>query len=468
MIRQFSRLNSFLIKKQIRKNIPRHYTQVFRSDNLNQNLMNQDYRLPEVKQTSDLLTNPVIQEILSATMLDSPVTRLQTPKLRNQARELELEKKWLTFFEAMRLRYKEAFISNGAYSESNGNALVRKNVARMIEARDGEAVDWRNVFLSEGASFGFQSVLTALLNPGDGVMMPEPWFEDFCQIVVNTGGKVFNYNVDAHTWFDNGDIKNTLESSFQTAEKTGVRPKILFVANPHSPTNILLSQSQILQILQFCKEKQMALLVDEGYQEINLKPDEFVSFKRELSRNKKEYIDVNLFSFNSISRGVFPSNLRCGYFEMVNVDEEVQAQIYKLFSMMLCGNTMGQIMMDLQVNLTNYLEAEPELSRISQEYKSYNTEKLESIEKKIRLALESSGKFTVESGRNHSHWMLGKLKPQFLNQEQTIMTALNENFKEIDIDNGSLVGAPGHIRFGGLKELNNSDIKAFTESVGNL
>jgi len=60
--------------------------------------------------------------------------------------------------------------------------------------------------------------------------------------------------------------------------------------------------------------------------------------------------DVELVSFHSVSKGmVGECGRRGGYMELRNIDSSVHEQIYKLFSIGLCANTSGQIMVDLMV-----------------------------------------------------------------------------------------------------------------------
>mmetsp|Transcript_5389 Transcript_5389/g.3111 ORF Transcript_5389/g.3111 Transcript_5389/m.3111 type:complete len:94 (+) Transcript_5389:213-494(+) len=52
----------------------------------------------------------------------------------------------------------------GAYSESKGHYVIRKEIADMIENRDGVGkVDPENIFLTKGASAGVEMLLLALI-----------------------------------------------------------------------------------------------------------------------------------------------------------------------------------------------------------------------------------------------------------------------------------------------------------------
>jgi len=64
----------------------------------------------------------------------------------------------------------------------------------------------------------------------------------------------------------------------------------------------------------------------------------------------KESQNVQLVSFHSTSKGVIGEcGKRGGYFELSNVDSEVKKEIYKILSINLCPNIVGQITLDLIV-----------------------------------------------------------------------------------------------------------------------
>lgn len=60
---------------------------------------------------------------------------------------------------------------------------------------------------------------------------------------------------------------------------------------------------------------------------------------------------IELISLHSVSKGLMGEcGLRGGYFETVNLDNFAEEMFYKLKSIELCSNTIGQIAMDLMVN----------------------------------------------------------------------------------------------------------------------
>lgn len=95
-------------------------------------------------------------------------------------------------------------------------------------------------------------------------------------------------------------------------------------------------------------------MADEVYQ-TNVFVGKFESFKAVLCRMQQEkpgaYDGVELASLHSVSKGmVGECGHRGGYFELVGFDPEVEANIYKFVSIMLCAPVIGQCLVELMVN----------------------------------------------------------------------------------------------------------------------
>jgi len=114
----------------------------------------------------------------------------------------------------------------------------------------------------------------------------------------------------------------------------------MVVINPGNPTGQVLSEQTIEIIINFCAKNRIVIFADEVYQEnIYKKNTKFESFKKVHSRLQSESV---LFSFHSTSKGlVGECGFRGGYFEAVNLDQELYELFVKIKSINLCSNTSG-------------------------------------------------------------------------------------------------------------------------------
>jgi aspartate/methionine/tyrosine aminotransferase len=236
----------------------------------------------------------------------------------------------------------------GAYTESNGYRFVREAIARFIAERDGIAADANAIYLTDGASKGAQSVLRLLIaGPQDGVLIPIPQYPLYSATLTLYGGAKVPYHLDeAHGW--RLDIED-LERAYEDARAKGIRARGIVVINPGNPSGAVLDEQNVAAILAFARERGIAVLADEVYQENVYEPGvRFVSFAKVLEAQRIR--DVSLFSFHSVSKGMLGEcGHRGGYFECRNVPQEVMDELTKLQSIGLCANSVGQIVTYLLV-----------------------------------------------------------------------------------------------------------------------
>ena len=238
----------------------------------------------------------------------------------------------------------------GAYSESQGVAIVRQQVADFITARDGVAAVKEDIFLTDGASKGVEFLLKLLLRGSDdGVLVPIPQYPLYSAALALSQAELLPYELDeADGW---SMPVAEIERSLAEARARGVAPRALVVINPGNPTGNCLPRSNMADLVRLCAREQLVLMADEVYQE-NVYDDArpFVSFKRVASELGAEAAGLQLVSFHSVSKGFLGEcGMRGGYFELSGFDAEVRAQLLKLVSIGLCSNVMGQIAVGLMV-----------------------------------------------------------------------------------------------------------------------
>lgn len=101
---------------------------------------------------------------------------------------------------------------------------------------------------------------------------------------------------------------------------------------------------------------------------------------------------VELASFHSVSKGVNGEcGLRGGYMELVNVEEEVCAEMLKLQSIILSSSVVGQLAMDLLVDPVTQDNASPEVyAAYRKEYDTLH----ESLKKRAKIVTNYFNKMT--------------------------------------------------------------------------
>jgi aspartate/methionine/tyrosine aminotransferase len=104
-------------------------------------------------------------------------------------------------------------------------------------------------------------------------------------------------------------------------------------------------------MIRLAYEHNMVILADEVYQMNIYGEIPFTSFRKVLAEMGEPYAsNVELISLHSVSKGLQGEcGLRGGYFETHNLDTFTEEMLYKLKSVELCSNTVGQIATHLMI-----------------------------------------------------------------------------------------------------------------------
>jgi len=244
--------------------------------------------------------------------------------------------------------------SLGAYSDSAGIELIRKDISKYISERDGGIPShYDNIFLSSGASDAIKSVTKLMVtNPPGlpmGLMVPIPVYPLYTAMAAEYGSTPIEYylNEDKGWGLDVSELKRSVAAAREHCD-----PRAIVVINPGNPTGQVLTRDNIEDIIKFAQEEHLFILADEVYQH-NVYADgsAFHSFKKVLTELGPDYAGMELASFMSCSKGYMGEcGYRGGFTEVINMDADVKAQLVKFTSAKLCPTVTGQAIMDAIVS----------------------------------------------------------------------------------------------------------------------
>jgi aspartate aminotransferase len=139
------------------------------------------------------------------------------------------------------------------YSQTAGDTLLKEKITEKIKKEIG----WEKpaVIVTSGISGGLLLAFMALINPGDEVIIPDPYFVIYKHVVNMLGGKcVF---VDSYPSF-----QLPLEKIRRAiTDKT----KLIIVNSPSNPTGVVYSEEQIKAVAEIASKKGAIVLSDEIY-----------------------------------------------------------------------------------------------------------------------------------------------------------------------------------------------------------
>jgi len=145
------------------------------------------------------------------------------------------------------------------YSHSAGNESYRRKLVQYYK-KAGIEIDYSQIIVTTGGSeailFGFMSCL----DPGDEVIIPEPFYANYNGFAVEAGVFV-------------RPVTSTIESGFalppvEEFEKAiGPRTKAIVICNPNNPTGYLYSRKEMETLKKIIIKHDLYLFADEAYRE---------------------------------------------------------------------------------------------------------------------------------------------------------------------------------------------------------
>jgi len=140
-----------------------------------------------------------------------------------------------------------------AYSQTQGIAPLREKLQARVDAEYGH--DDREVFISSGTSGGLMLALCTLLNPGDEVIVFDPFFVMYKHLTTLAGGQPVFVETYPDFRIDVDRVRAALTE----------RTKVVLVNSPANPTGAVSEERELRELAELCAERDIALLSDEIY-----------------------------------------------------------------------------------------------------------------------------------------------------------------------------------------------------------
>ena len=139
------------------------------------------------------------------------------------------------------------------YALTQGMPVLREKLADQVKQEYNH--DDRELFVTSGTSGGLLLVLMALVNPGDEVIVFDPYFVMYDALPKLVGGKVVH--VDTYP-----DFRIDLN---RVADAITPRTKMIFFNSPANPTGVMADDATVRGLAELAAERNVALVSDEIY-----------------------------------------------------------------------------------------------------------------------------------------------------------------------------------------------------------
>jgi aspartate aminotransferase len=296
------------------------------------------------------------------------------------------------------------------YSHSAGNESYRRKLADFYN-RLGIDIDYSNILITTGGSEAILFALMSTVNPGEEIIVPEPFYANYNGFATTAGVIV-------------KPVTSFIENNFalppvEEMEKLiGPKTKGIMICNPNNPTGYLYSEKEIRTLGEMVKRHDLYLYSDEVYREFCYDGREHFSVMQ------LEGLDENVIMLDSVSKRYSACGVRIG--ALVTKNKKVTETALKFAQARLSPPALGQVIGEAAIDTpSSYFE------EVYNEYIGRRNFMVDALNKMKGVSCPLPGgafytiaQLPVDDADKFSEWLLR----EFEYNNQTVMLAPASGF----------------------------------------
>jgi aspartate aminotransferase len=157
----------------------------------------------------------------------------------------------------------------GKYTEVGGILPLRKAIAAELGAVHRTKIEPDQVLVSTGAKHSLYNLFMALLDPGDEVLIPAPYWVSYPDMVMLAGGRPVILETRAEDDF--------AVTAAQVAAACSAHTRAIVLNNPSNPTGAVYTRAQIEALAKVVVERDLLVISDDIYRQLVYGDGEYVS-----------------------------------------------------------------------------------------------------------------------------------------------------------------------------------------------
>lgn len=213
------------------------------------------------------------------------------------------------------------------YTHSAGTESYRRKLVEYYH-RYGIEIDYTQILITTGGSEAIEFAMMTCFNPGDEIIIPEPFYANYNGFGCAAGVQVKPITSTIETGFALPSVKDFEKL---LSKKT----KGIMICNPNNPTGYLYSREEIEQLGKIASTNNLFLFVDEVYREFCYDGNNHFSVM------KLKGLEENVVMIDSVSKRYSACGLRIG--AIVTRNRAVLDTALKFAQARLSPPTIGQV-----------------------------------------------------------------------------------------------------------------------------
>ena len=144
------------------------------------------------------------------------------------------------------------------YSESEGLLELREEIAKKENAK-GLSISADEIIVTNGVSEGLDMVISSIIEEGDEVLLPGPYYPPYASYVRLHGGIPVEFAVDLNNSTpDIDDIKSKITS----------KTVAICLISPNNPTGVVFNENSLKELVDIANQHNLYIICDEIYDQI--------------------------------------------------------------------------------------------------------------------------------------------------------------------------------------------------------
>ncbi len=143
------------------------------------------------------------------------------------------------------------------YTPAGGTAELKRAVCERHAQDFGTAYKPEECIITVGGKYGIFGLMQALVNPGDEVVIPVPYWVTYKDVVNYAGGKC--------VFVDTDEDKGFVLTASMIEPYLNARTKLMIINSPSNPSGAVLDRGEFEKLLRLSKDRGIYLLTDECY-----------------------------------------------------------------------------------------------------------------------------------------------------------------------------------------------------------
>ncbi|GAA4511988.1 pyridoxal phosphate-dependent aminotransferase [Sphingobacterium thermophilum] len=292
-----------------------------------------------------------------------------------------------------------------AYTPSEGTASYRQKLAQYYNKLNYN-IQPTDILVTNGGSEAITIAMQACLNPGEEVIIPEPFYANYNGFACSADVVV----KPIMSYIDNGfALPPIAEFEKLITEKT----KAIAICNPNNPTGYLYSREELEALKGLCLKYDLYLFSDEAYREFCYDGREFVSPMH------LEGLEDHVVVFDTVSKRYSACGARIGC--LITKNKELYLTALKFAQARLSPSLEGQIASEAAIDTPDsYFEA------VSKEYTARRDTLVQGLNAIEGVYCPNPGgafyvvaKLPIDNADKFCQWMLER----FSYENETVMMA---------------------------------------------